>query len=345
MRLPPKLRTPWLWSGLLALSLVPAAALAEYRFVFLSHMGPHDSNAKWFELSLGTFQEKFPDVTIEYRTPGKYSNEKFNEMIEQAIADKPDGIAVSVIDAPAIEETLRKAIDQGIPVIAFNTADPRPAGERIPYLAYVGTDSYLDGLRAAEHALAQADAGAAPMPTRVLCVNPDAGHAGLEARCKGMADGMTERLVVTDTVYTDLDPVRAAEILTEYLQSHQDINYLYAVTADSGPVVWKVARDLELGPDADLEGVTIMGVDDSPLSLSGVAQGRLLSTMSQGFWLQGWEPASWLYWYQQYGYQPGGDILTGPVIIDKSTVAQWEGFVRGIFGDEAYKQASWPASP
>lgn len=329
--------------GLVALGLSSAAAFADYRFVFVSHMGPSDSNSKWFEVSLNAFQEKFPDVKIELLVPSDhYTIKQFNELIEQAIASKPDGIAIPMIDPPAIEGTVRKAIDQGIPVMAFNSRDPRPLGQRIPYLAYVGSDLYLDGKRAAEHAQAAAKAGKTPRPIKVLCVNPDPRHIGLVARCKGMADGMGNALVPTEALVTDLDPTRASEILTRYLDEHRDINYLYAVTADSAPVVWKVAKDLGLSPDADLEGVTLMSVDAGPKSLWGVAKGHLLSTISQGFWLQGWEPAAWLYWKNKFGYEPGGDILTGPVIIDKTTIAQWEKFVRGIFGDEAYdSQNPW----
>ena len=85
-----------------------------------------------------------------------------------------------------------------------------------------------------------------------------------------------------------------------------------------------------------------MSVDAGPKSLWGVAEGHLLSTISQGFWLQGWEPMAWLYWKNKFGYEPGGDILTGPVIIDKTSIAQWETFVRGIFGDESYNsQNPW----
>lgn len=343
MNLRPEVLKRALLTSVVALGLVStSSAFADYRFVFISHMGPNDSNSKWFAKSLAAFEEKFPDVKTEYLAPVKYTNEEFIELIEQVTASKPDGIAVSIIDAPAIEGALRKAIDQGIPVMAFNTGDPRPVGQRIPYLAYVGTDPYLDGKRAAEHALAAAKAGTVPMPIKVLCVNPDRLHAGLTARCRGMADGMGAELVQTDTLVTDLDPERAATILRDYLQEYQDINYFYAVTGDSGPVVWKVAQELGLRPDVDLEGATIIGVDAGPISLSGVAKGHLLSTMSQGFWLQGWEPAAWLYWKHQFGYEPGGDIYTGPVIIDKSTVAQWEGFVRGIYGDEDYdSQVSW----
>ena len=120
-------------------------------------------------------------------------------------------------------------------VIAFNTPDLRDPAARIPYLSFVGTDYYQDGKRAGEHALAHAKAGEIPMPKQVLCANDDATHGGLVARCKGMTDAMKAAGIKTETLATDWDPARAANILSVYLARNPDVNYIYAVTGDFGP--------------------------------------------------------------------------------------------------------------
>jgi simple sugar transport system substrate-binding protein len=112
---------------------------------------------------------------------------------------------VSITDALALDGVLRKAISQGIPLIAFNTPDLRDPAARIPYLTFVGTDYYQDGKKAGEHALAHAKAGEIPMPKQVLCANADATHGGLVARCKGMTDAMKTAGIKTETLATDLD--------------------------------------------------------------------------------------------------------------------------------------------
>ena len=62
----------------------------------------------------------------------------------------------------------------------------------------------------------------------------------------------------------------------------------------------------------------------------------------QEFWLQGYVPLQRLYWYLEYGYAPEGDVLTGPVIIDKSNVDQWIRLVQGVIGaDNFQKQTPW----
>jgi len=46
------------------------------------------------------------------------------------VASNPDGLAVAVTEPGALAGAINKAIEQGIPVIAFNVSDPRPEGER-----------------------------------------------------------------------------------------------------------------------------------------------------------------------------------------------------------------------
>ena len=314
-------------------------ALPPSRYLFVSHMGSNDSNSKWFDLALEAFQERYPNVKAEYLFTDDYSTQKYVQLIEQAISTKPDGLVVAITDAEALDGVLRQAIRRGIPVIAFNLPDLRDAAARIPYLTFVGTDLYQDGKRAGEHALAHARAGEIPTPKQVLCAN-DPAHGGLVARCKGMSDAMKAAGIKTETLTTDWNPERAANILSAYLARNPDVNYIYAVSSDSGPTVWNVCNKLGLHPDLGDKAhmVTLIGVDDNPVSLSGVKAGHLFSTVSQGFWLQGYVPLQWLYWYREYGYAPERDILTGPVIIDKNNVDQWITLVQGAIGADKFQK-------
>ena len=178
------------------------------KFLFVSHMGSDDSNFKWFDSALKAFQERHPNVKAEYLSTKEYDTQKYVQLIEQAISTKPDGLVVSITDAPALDRVLRKAISQGIPVVAFNTPDLRDPAARIPYLTFVGTDYYQDGKKAGEHALERARSGEIPMPKQALCANADATHGGLVARCKGMTDVMKAAGIKTETLVTSRDPAR-----------------------------------------------------------------------------------------------------------------------------------------
>ena len=64
-------------------------------------------------------------------------------LLEQAIATNPDGLAVPIVSSEAFDGPLRKAIEKGIPVVAFNIPDQRPKEERIPYLTYGHLEKFL----------------------------------------------------------------------------------------------------------------------------------------------------------------------------------------------------------
>ena len=83
----------------------------------------------------------------------------------------------------AEDEAIKAAVDAGIPVIVFNAGGYEKA-EELGALNYIGSDEYLAGKAGGEYI---AKNGA----TKVLCVNTIPGAANLEARCKGVIDGVT----------------------------------------------------------------------------------------------------------------------------------------------------------
>jgi len=318
------------------------AAAYKYRFVMVSHIGSNDPNMKWLTLSMAEFEKRYPDVKTEYVSTNEYSLQKFVELLRQAIATKPNGIAVPIVSSDALAPVLKGAIAQGIPVVAFNIPDPRPQGKRIPYLTYVGGDEYLAGLRLGQHALELAKAGKIPNPQRVLCAIHDAAHQGLKLRCKGMADAMKTINAQVDNLFITADPARARSIMQSYLTKNKSVNYIFAVASWSSPWAYGVAKELGRNPGVGASnGTIVITVDESPVALEGIKQGKVLETHSQGFWLQGYAPMEILYWYNNLGLWPQADFLTGPVIIDSTNVGRWVPFVRNVFGTEYDKQVTW----
>jgi simple sugar transport system substrate-binding protein len=255
-------------------------------------------------------------------------------MTREALATRPDGIAIPIQSSDALDPVLREAIASGIPVVAFNIPDTRPEGERIPYLTYVGGDEYQTGVQLAGAILDAAAAGTIPAPTGAVCAIWDVGHQGLVARCAGFRDTLAEVGVVSEDLAITQNPEDARTIIESYLGGHAEVNVIFAVTAASGPWMYAAAKELDLSPDVDGEGITLVGVDESPVSLEGVKNGQLLATHSQGFYLQGFTPFEVLYWNRELGYDPFGDALSGPILIDSSNVDAWIPMTRGVFGDQ-----------
>jgi simple sugar transport system substrate-binding protein len=298
---------------------------------------------QWLTFAIADFQKRFPEVKIDYVGATQSGIEELVTLARQAIATKPDGIAIPILSTEPLDPVLRDAINSGIPVVAFNISDNRPAGERIPYLAYVGGAEKQVGIMMANEVLKNAAAGTIPTTTGAVCADWDPSHQGLAARCEGFNETLAAANIKSETLTISQNQAEAVSTMESYLQGHTDVNVIFAVTAGSGPWAYAAAKDLNLSPDVDTEGVTILSVDESPVSLEGVRQGHLLATHSQGFYLQGFSPFELLYWNKELGYVPFNDTLTGPILINKDNIEKWVPFTKNIFGDvyDQLAQGQW----
>lgn len=281
----------------------------QLRFYVVSHGGPGDPF--W-----GVVMKGMKDAANQYGVkatylgPEKFSIQKLVNMLESAISSKPDGIAVTITNAVALDEPLRKAIKMGIPVIAINVPDSRPVEERIPYLCYVGMDEYRGGIDAAQRMLKEFT------PKRAIVANHEPGHTGLELRAKGIKDVFSKKGIPVEEVDITANPTKAVGILSSYLSRYPETDAIFTL----GPLGTQPA--LKLLEEKNLFGkVKLSGWDLTSLMVEAIKEGKLLFTIEQQQYLQGYLPIVFLYTYSKYGLIPHGTVLTGPAIVDKSNVS------------------------
>ncbi len=128
--------------ALAALFLVPLSAQAQkkesYRFVMVPKV-VHP----WFDLvnqgaqlaAKNIEQVTGSKVTIEYRAPQKADVVEQNQILERAIATKPDGITMDLLDEKANKAVIEEALKQGIVVTIFDSEAPEGM-----FLTQVGND-------------------------------------------------------------------------------------------------------------------------------------------------------------------------------------------------------------
>lgn len=104
-----------------------------YTFYVVSHGGPA---TPFWEMVIRGMNDaaKHMGVKAVYLGPEKFSIKEVVDMLEGAIARKPNGIAITITAVEPLDKPVRRAIDQGIPVIAMNVKEPRPPEQAIPYL-------------------------------------------------------------------------------------------------------------------------------------------------------------------------------------------------------------------
>jgi simple sugar transport system substrate-binding protein len=95
--------------GLLVLAGFAGSALAQSRIVFVTHNQSGDPY--WSVVKNGMDDAaKALGVTAEYLSPETFDMVKMAQLIDAAIASKPDGLVVSIPDAAALSGPVKEAV-------------------------------------------------------------------------------------------------------------------------------------------------------------------------------------------------------------------------------------------
>lgn len=235
---------------------------------------------------------------------------------DDALARQNDGIGTTVPDPEVIRDAVNRAADSGIPVIAFNTADPNAGTpDALPILFYVGANEFLGGRANARAVLDAAEAAGVEI-TRGVCPIQEVGHSGLEARCAGVESVLAEFGIPLDGLTINNTPTESAGILNDYFTANPDTNAAFML----GPLPSQ-ALNLYFQEAGVQQGEIFATSHDTGAEIFQMIQdGFMVQTIDQQQYLQGFETIMWLYLNSQFALAPGGDILTGPGVIDASNV-------------------------
>lgn len=295
----------------------PAEKAPEFTFYYISHGGPADP--WWAPVIKGAeLAGKLLGVKVIYEGPEKFSIKWLVDALESAAAANPDGIIITITDYKALDEPLRKVIQQGIPVIAVNVYDPRPADERIPYLSYVGQDEYQAGYKLAKYVIKWFQQKYGRLPKLAFIGIHEVGHVGLELRAKGIQDAFKEAgaAYVPEKLDITTDTTKAYEIMKSYIEAHPDVEVIFTL----GPLGAHPA--MQLIEDLGLKGkVYVATIDVDDKILEGIQKDLVIAAVSQQPFAQGFLPVIFMYLYVKYGVMPPEQVPTGPTIIDKNLLS------------------------
>lgn len=242
-------------------------------------------------------------VHVEYRSPQTFDMVAMAQLIDGAVNQKPDEIAVSLPDADALGASVKRAREAGIPVLSIVNGGDKAAS--VGSLVHIGQDEYLAGIEAGKKLKAL---GA----TKGLCVNVEPGNVSLDLRCKGFAEGLSGPV---KTIPTSLDPAENVSKIRASLESDPSINAVLGTSAPfSGePAVTAVAASGKKGK------VHVATFDLSPGILKSIAAGDAEFAVDQQQFLDGYLAVSFLKTYIETGVMPVGQVLTGPRLVMKDT--------------------------
>jgi simple sugar transport system substrate-binding protein len=250
-------------------------------------------------------------VRVEYQAPGTFDMVAMNDLIDAAIASRPDGLVVSVPDPDALGASIRAAVEVGIPVITINSGGDASAS--LGALAHVGQAEYDAGFGGGERL---AEAGV----RRVLCVNQEVGNAALDTRCQGLTDALAEHGVPVQVLAVDLaDPEDTRQRVAGALLADSAIDGILTLGTTGAEPTLAALRDL--GRVADVHLGTF---DLSTRVLEAIRDGEIDFAIDQQQYLQGYLPVVLLTLYIETGTVPGGGLAipTGPGFVTIETAQQ-----------------------
>ena len=283
--------------------------LASSRIVFVTHGQASDQFWTVVRKGLET-AERQTGAAVSYRAPDSFSISRMRALIDQAVADHPDGLVVSVPDPEALGPSIRRAVAEDIPVITINSG--ADAFKDLGVLAHVGQPEYDAGVQAGRRL------GAAGV-RRALCVNQESGNTGLDERCRGLADGLKRTGGRIEPLAVPLqDPATATRRLSEAINT-QPVDGIVTL----GPGGAKPAIDA-VGASGQRGRITLATFDLSLEVLEAVRDGEILFAVDQQPYLQGYLPVILLAEQARHRVFPGKGALipTGPQFVTEDNAAE-----------------------
>jgi simple sugar transport system substrate-binding protein len=233
-----------------------------------------------------------------------------SQLIDAAVASDPDGLVVSIPDADALGDSIRAAVEAGIPVVSMNSGSD--VAKDLGILTHVGQTEYEAGFGGGER---MAAAGV----TEGLCVNQEVGNVALDLRCQGFTDALAEAGGAAEVLAVDLgDPIDAQQRVTAALTANPDINGILTLgPTGSAPTLMALEEEGLLGT------IPLATFDLSPEVLEAVRDGEMLFAIDQQQYIQGYLPIVFLTLLNTNLNTIANDvIMTGPGFVTQDTAAQ-----------------------
>jgi simple sugar transport system substrate-binding protein len=275
-------------------------------FAMVTHS---DEGSFWSVVKKGAEQAAKDQGVKLVWSPSNNDPQKEAQLIDAAISQKVDGLAVSVPNADAIKGSLAKAKSAGIPIITLNSGADQ--FKELGAITHVGQTEKIAGEAAGEKLKA---AGL----KKVLCVIHEQNNIGLQERCAGVKEGFGGTVTNQQVKGTEDVSTTQTEIKSK-LQADKSYDGVIALNPD----IAAAAKTAIKGASSNAKLATF---DLSPALIKDIKSGSALFAVDQQQYLQGYLPIVFLKLFKQNANTVGGGlpVLTGPGFVDKSNAATVE---------------------
>ncbi|MFF9486398.1 sugar ABC transporter substrate-binding protein [Streptomyces sp. NPDC014676] len=226
-------------------------------------------------------------------------------LVQNAIDQKVDGIAVTLAKPDALKAVIAKANAAGIPVVGLNSG--LTDWKDLDLLEFFGQDESVAG-EAFGKKLNEVGA------KNTVCVIHEQGNVGLTQRCDGVKKTFEGETQILNVNGTDMPSVKST--ITAKLKQDSSIDYVVTLGAPFAPTAVQSVGDA--GSKAK-----VATFDLNKELTKAIEAGDIEFAVDQQPYLQGYLAVDGLWLYENNGnYSGGGEqpVLTGPAFVDKSNV-------------------------
>jgi len=284
----------------------------EYNFVFVNHV---TTNPFFVPTQYG-----IEDAQALLGTTSQWTGSEesvVSQMVgamETAISGNADGIAVSVVDPEAFNDPIQSALDEDIPVIAYNANGKGPGTN--PALAYVGQDLFESGVEMGNRIVEIVDEGLVAL----FIATP--GQLNIQPRIDGAKQAIEDSgaNIEIAQVTTGAEVTEERSRIEAWYNGHKDVAGMFAVDAGSTQGIAQIMEQFGLAE----QGVRAGGYDLLPEILMLMKDGHIDFTIDQQPYLQGFLPIMQMYLYKLSGGVTGpAETNTGLIFVTPETVDRY----------------------
>ena len=261
--------------------------------------------------------KEYPEYTMEMIIPSQASAAEQRRILDELLAREVAGIAISVINPASSTETLNRVADK---TVLFTTDSDAPDSNR---MTYIGTDNVAAGREAGGQMKKALPGGGKAM---LFVGTMDADNA--RERVEGIRDVLKGGNIDILDVRTDgSDFARAKSNAEDTLSRYADIGLMVGLWAYNTPQIYQAVKQ------SGRINVKIVGFDEDALTLRGVADGTIFSTVVQQPFEFGYQCMVDMIKYLNgvKSWVPADKKIIIPTrVIDKSNVGEFQKYMRQL---------------
>ena len=256
--------------------------------------------------------KEYGNVDILWNAPVNADQLKQKEILESAITQRVDGIAISALNGDFLTDTINRAVEAGIPVVTWDSDAPK--SKRV---AFYGVDDFASGRIMGEETVRLLNGKGK------VAIITSYGATNLQRRLDGIKEGLSKApgIQIVETYDIKEDSVRCAELMASGTSRYPDLSAW--LSTGGWPIFTRNATQV-----VDPAKTKVISFDTIQPGLDLLREGKVTVLVGQKYFGWGSESVKLLYDIK-HGKMPSSPIIdSGVDIVTKENVddyaAKWK---------------------